>query len=410
MGESERRVDEVRRERSELENHVIDEYAAGRISRREFVRRGTVIGMSIPLVSWLAAACGGEEEEAAAPPADTSAPAAPPATATEPAAPPPAAAGGGTFTFGLQVPSAGLDPVLVADAGGLNLNGQTGQYLSLSLGQPELTPVLAESWEPNTDASVWTFTIRQGVTFNDEANTPMTTADVAATFNRLADPANKSNALSVFPGVFSAGGATAPDESTVVFELDGPNGSWPWLVSSDNYNAIILPENYAGDWEQTWVGTGPWKLESYTPAVGAALVRNTPTGASRPSRTGRDHLLRRSGGGGPPPPGRAGRRARRDQRGRTAGRSSRTPPTSRSSTSGPRRTASFPCARIRSLSPTSACARRSRSPSTAGDPRRPLPGTRRHRQRQSVRAGVRLHEHRHPAAREEHRDGKAAHD
>jgi peptide/nickel transport system substrate-binding protein len=45
-------------------------------------------------------------------------------------------------------------------------------------------------------------------------------------------------------------------------------------VSSDNYNAIILPENYAGDWEQTWVGTGPWKLESYTPAVGAALVRN----------------------------------------------------------------------------------------------------------------------------------------
>ena len=66
MGESERRVDEVRRERSELENHMIDEYAAGRISRREFVRRGTVIGMSIPIVSLLAAACGGEEEAAPA--------------------------------------------------------------------------------------------------------------------------------------------------------------------------------------------------------------------------------------------------------------------------------------------------------------------------------------------------------
>ncbi|MCI0635869.1 MAG: ABC transporter substrate-binding protein, partial [Actinobacteria bacterium] len=236
----------------------------------------------IPLVSWLAAACGGEDEAAAppAPPAPPAEPAEPapaePAPAEPPPAepPPPAAEGGGTFRIGVQVPSAGLDPVLVADAGGLNVLGQTGQYLSLSLGTPELTPVLAESWEANADATVWTFKIRQGVTFNDEANTPMTAADVAATFNRLADPANKSNALSVFPGVFSGGGASAPDESTVVFELDAPNGSWPWLVSSDNYNGIILPENYAGDWEQTWIGTGPWKLESYTPAVGATLVRN----------------------------------------------------------------------------------------------------------------------------------------
>ena len=58
MDETQRRVEEIRKDRSELENHLIDEYKAGRVSRREFVRRGGVIGMSIPLVSFLAAACG----------------------------------------------------------------------------------------------------------------------------------------------------------------------------------------------------------------------------------------------------------------------------------------------------------------------------------------------------------------
>jgi peptide/nickel transport system substrate-binding protein len=62
MDEMRRRVDEVRSERSELENHLIDEYATGKLDRREFVRRGTVVGMSIPLLSFLVAACGGDEQ------------------------------------------------------------------------------------------------------------------------------------------------------------------------------------------------------------------------------------------------------------------------------------------------------------------------------------------------------------
>lgn len=260
MSKRQREVDAFRRERSERENHLIDEYVAGRISRRDFVRRGTVIGMSIPVVAWLAAACGGSDKGATKPSGGT--------TSTS------AGKGGGTFRFGLITPSSGLDPVLVADAGGLNLNGQTGEYLSLSLGEPELKPVLAESWSANTDATVWTFKIRQGVTFNDEAKTPMTAKDVAATFNRLADPKNKSNSLSVFQGILGKGAVSAPDDTTVTFELEAPNGSWPYLVSSDNYNAIILPENFDGGWEKTWVGTGPWKLDKYTPKVGASLVRN----------------------------------------------------------------------------------------------------------------------------------------
>ena len=56
--DTQRQVDAIRSRSSELENHLIDEYSSGYISRREFVRRGTVIGMSIPVVGFLAAACG----------------------------------------------------------------------------------------------------------------------------------------------------------------------------------------------------------------------------------------------------------------------------------------------------------------------------------------------------------------
>jgi peptide/nickel transport system substrate-binding protein len=49
------------------------------------------------------------------------------------------------------------------------------------------------------------------------------------------------------------------DSETVRFRLDAPN-NFPHIVSSDNYNAIILPRNYSGNWQNTFIGTGPWKL------------------------------------------------------------------------------------------------------------------------------------------------------
>lgn len=135
-----------------------------------------------------------------------------------------------------------------------------------------LRPVLAEGWTPNDNADIWTFKIRTGVKFHD--GRPMTAKDVAASIARLADPENASNALSAFVGVLSPDCISAPDDATVVFTLQAPNGNFPYLVSSDNYNAIIVPADYAGDFEATFNGTGPFKLEKYEAKVGASFVRN----------------------------------------------------------------------------------------------------------------------------------------
>jgi peptide/nickel transport system substrate-binding protein len=256
MDEPTRRVDEFRRTSSEIENHLIDELSAGKISRREFVRRGTVLGLSLPALSFIAAACGGDDDDAAATGATDT-------TGGSPQA-------GGTLRTAMLPPVGTLDPLTVVDEGGLAVLGQSGEYLAWSDDELMLQPRIAESWEPNEDGSVWTFAIRQGVTFHD--GQPLSAEDVVATMEYHLG--NESNALSALTGVLSAGNTRLVDESTVEFTLDAPNGNFPYLLSSDNYNLIILPKTFTGDWEADFIGTGPWVLETYTPEVGATYAKN----------------------------------------------------------------------------------------------------------------------------------------
>src|SRR5687767_8764732 len=260
MDEVQRRVDEIRGQRSELENHLIGEYSYGKISRREFVRRGTVVGMSIPLVSFLAAACGGDDEGGGA--------------TTTGAQPSGDIQQGGTIRVALIQPTTEPNPLLVQDEGGAGILGATGEFLSFSDQNLELQPRIAESWEPNEDGSAWTFKIRQGVMFHNGA--ALTADDVVTTFDKLIDPdGGSANAQSALGGVLSPGNIEASDDSTVVFNLDAPNGNFPTLVSSANYNAIIIPADLdPAEWGQTFEGTGPFKLESFTPQQGATFVRN----------------------------------------------------------------------------------------------------------------------------------------
>ncbi len=243
-------LDALRRGRSAHENHLIDGLIDGRVSRREFMRHGSVLGLSLPFLGSVAAAVGYS---------------AMPRLAR-------AAAPGGTIRVSQTVPAAAIDPVKIADGGGITVMCQTAETLVLSGGDLTARPVLAESWSPNTDGTVWTFKLRQGVKFHNGKT--MTADDVVASFDRIADPDNGSNALSALSGVLSKGGTRKVDDHPVEFHLDAANGGFPYMVSTDNYNAVILPADYAGDFEQNMIGTGPFKLEKYTPKVGASFVRN----------------------------------------------------------------------------------------------------------------------------------------
>jgi peptide/nickel transport system substrate-binding protein len=254
-----RRLGRLRQDQGEIANHIIDEFAAGRLSRRDFIRRATVVGITAPSLGAILAACGSSSSSSASSSASSSSSA--------------AGAPGAVIKAGIVTPTASINPVTVADQGGLDMLAQTGEYLCLSTQTLTLQPVLATSWTPNSTADVWTFKIRQGVKFHNGA--PLTAADVVYTYKLQTNPTGSSNALSAFAGVLKPSGVQQVDDFTVAFHLEAPNGNFPYLTSSDNYNMIIIPNNYApGQWQSTFVGTGPFKLGSYTPKVGASFTRN----------------------------------------------------------------------------------------------------------------------------------------
>src|ERR1700761_8863569 len=230
-----------------LGNHAIDEFFAGRITRRDLLRYASVIGLSL---------VGGGVLNAPRAHAQGT-----------------AGASNQTIRVAHLTPAGAVDPLTGADAASLALLNQTGEFLIDDDGEKlVLKPALALSWKPNDKGDVWTFKLRPNVKFHD--GQPFTAKDVAATFDRLADPASGSAALSVLKGVLSKDSAKAVDDHTVEFHLDAPNGNFPYYVSSDTYNAVILPANFTGPYEKSFMGTGALKLEKYTPKVGASFVRN----------------------------------------------------------------------------------------------------------------------------------------
>ncbi len=250
-------LDRLREGRSELENHYIDELVSGNVSRRDFLRRGSTIGMSVPLLGAILAACGSSSSKSSSGAASS-------APATK----------GGTLRIASVTPTGAINPLTIADAGGLCMLNQTGEFLIFDSNlKLALEPMLALSWSPNKDGSVWTFKLRQGVKFHNGA--AMTADDVVYTFQQLSDTKNASNALSTFTGVLTPAGVKKVDAATVEFHLEAPNGNFPYLVSSDNYNAIIVPKGTDfAKWQTTFLGTGAFKLGSYTQNVGASFVPN----------------------------------------------------------------------------------------------------------------------------------------
>jgi peptide/nickel transport system substrate-binding protein len=244
-------IDDARRQLGHAENALLDELLAGRIDRRAFLQHASRLGVGLPLLGVLASATGFGLVPRRAVAEGTS---------------------GGTVKAAVAMPHGAIDPILVNDSGAYQLIFQVAEFLCVTQADLTLKPVLAESWTHNDDGSIWTFKLRRGVKFHNGQE--LKAADVVATFDRLSDPGGASNALSVFKGLLSKGGARRVDDYTVAFHLDAPNGNFPYTVAIDNYNAVILPADYRGNYEGDFMGTGPFRLESYRPRQGATLIRN----------------------------------------------------------------------------------------------------------------------------------------
>ena len=251
MSDHDRLISGIRRGMSDAENDLMDNLLGGRVDRRGFLAHGSRLGLSLPLLGGIAGVMGLASKIR-------------PARAAGPS--------GGTLRVATTLPTGAIDPITIADQGGLFMLEQAGEFLIKLSPDYTLEPVLATSWSPNTDGSVWTFKLRPGVKFTN--GEPFNADAVVTSVERLVNPKNSSNALSAFKGVLSPGASHKVDDLTVAFHLDAPNGNFPYVLSSDNYNLVMLPASYTGNYEQSFVGTGPSRLEKYIPKVGASFVRN----------------------------------------------------------------------------------------------------------------------------------------
>ncbi len=240
--------------RREYAYHLVEQVKKGHMTRRQFLVRASVFGISATVAGQLLAACGGEEES------------------TGGAGGIPEPVMGGLIKLIGPAPITEPDPVTIYDQGGIVLVYQFLEYLIDLDNNNGLKPKLAESWTPNETIDVWTFNLRQGVTFND--GSPFEAEDVVTSIERVLDPANGSGALSQLNGVLSPGGVRAVDQYTVEFTLDKPYADFPYMVSSGNYNTAILSRNYKGNILKNPVGTGPFMLKDYVTKQKAVFVKN----------------------------------------------------------------------------------------------------------------------------------------
>lgn len=129
----------------------------------------------------------------------------------------------------------------------------------------ELVPRIAESFAPNADGTVWTFTIREGVRFHDGRE--MTAADVVATFKRHSDENSKSGALGILQGI----AGIEQNGRDVVVTLKSGSADLPYLLG--DYHLVIQP-NGGFDDPNAAIGTGPYKLVSAEAGVRYAFEKN----------------------------------------------------------------------------------------------------------------------------------------
>jgi peptide/nickel transport system substrate-binding protein len=208
------------------------------------------------------------------------------------------AAGAQTLTIGLAAGPSSADPHFHA----LTPNTQFSQHVFEGLvgtdASMRATPRLAIGWDKVTD-TLWRFRLRPDVVFHD--GTPFTARDVVYSFCRVPNVANSPGLYR--PYTASVRHIRTPDPLTVEIETQGPA---PFLPD-DLSNIAIISARAAGapaeitydtttcgitEWPATSafnavgpvaVGTGPFRLVSFTPNQEAELARNERHWGPRPA-------------------------------------------------------------------------------------------------------------------------------
>ena len=177
---------------------------------------------------------------------------------------------GGTLVFGVDAISGNSDPAIFSTFGDWMVIDCIARGLThIDYKTTEVKPGMAESWEISDDQRIYTFKLRDGMTFHD--GNPVTAEDCVRTFTRLMDEDDPSRP----PGTYSIaelGGENvkavrAVDERTFEVTLQAPDVAF--LSRLSNCNGTILSaaaiDEFGKKIGNNLVGAGPFKLVDIVP-------------------------------------------------------------------------------------------------------------------------------------------------
>lgn len=172
-----------------------------------------------------------------------------------------------------------LDPALSTDVPTGRAVAYVFDGLTRFTPDARVEPALAERWDASPDGARFVFHLRRGVTFTD--GTALTARNVVSSWQRALDPATKGGRAEPLQPIrgardFAAGkaktisGLSAPNDSTIVVQLEEPLGIFPKLLAMPV--ASIVPSNMSSERP---VGTGPWRLVEWKHDDYLLFARNT---------------------------------------------------------------------------------------------------------------------------------------
>jgi peptide/nickel transport system substrate-binding protein len=207
----------------------------------------------------------------AAPAAATSAPAAaasvPTATVVPAAKPGPQVKTGGTLRHAQTADVASLDPHLSTSASADTVYVVFDRLTAYDVDRrPQ--PMLAESWDINSDFTAFKLNLRKGVQFH--SGRELTADDVKYSLLRPRDPAVGSSLLGGISAWFNSIEAT--DKHTIELRSDAPRPGF--FDGLENFNIVDRPSLEGPEAKSHVVGTGPFQMVEWVSGDHFSLAKN----------------------------------------------------------------------------------------------------------------------------------------
>jgi peptide/nickel transport system substrate-binding protein len=196
---------------------------------------------------------------------------------------------GGTMQVLQSTDFSHLDPEMGYDTGVQNLYRLIYRTLTTSSGKDGATiaPDLAtDTGTPNEDATVWTFTLKDGLKFED--GSPITSQSVKFGVERSFDPALAIG--TPYTRLYLAGGDTykgpyesgdlpsieTPDEKTIVFHLNRSVPEFASVAAQSTFTPFPVDEDKVTvtSMDQQPIASGPYRVTARTAGSSLTLARN----------------------------------------------------------------------------------------------------------------------------------------